>query len=85
MVYTIYKSSGYTCIEGYTDADWAGSPSDRRSTTGYCAFLDGNLVTWRSKKQYIVARSCAEAEAEYRAAIHISSNPIFMKGQSIMK
>ena len=29
----------------FTDADWAGSPVDRRSTSGYCSFLWGNLVT----------------------------------------
>ena len=35
---------------------------DRRSTTGYCTFVVGNLVSWRSKKQSVVARSSAEAE-----------------------
>ncbi|CAL2268192.1 unnamed protein product [Prunus armeniaca] len=55
-------------IEAYTDADWADSVSDRRSTTGYCTFVGGNLVTWRSKKQSIVARS--SAEAEFRAMAH---------------
>ncbi|RVW83231.1 Retrovirus-related Pol polyprotein from transposon RE1 [Vitis vinifera] len=35
------------------------------STSGYCSFVWGNLVTWRSKKQSVVARS--SAEAEYRA------------------
>ena len=49
-------------IEVFTDADWAGSPDDRRSTSGYCTFVFGNLVTWRSKKQSVVARSSAEAE-----------------------
>ena len=38
-------------VEIFTDADWAGSVEDRRSTTGYCAFVWRNLVTWRSKKQ----------------------------------
>ena len=38
-------------LEAYIDADYAGSIVDRRSTTGYCTFLGGNLVTWRSKKQ----------------------------------
>ncbi|CAM8951770.1 unnamed protein product [Rhodiola kirilowii] len=52
-------------IEVYTDADWAGSASDRRSTSAYCTFVWGNLVTWRSKKQHVVSRS--SAEAEYRA------------------
>ena len=38
----------------YTGADYAGSIVDRRSTAGYCMFLGGNLVTWRSKKQNVV-------------------------------
>ncbi|KAJ4721161.1 Retrovirus-related Pol polyprotein from transposon TNT 1-94 [Melia azedarach] len=49
-------------VEVYTDADWAGSSLDRRSISGYCTFLGGNLVTWRSKKQSVVARSSAEVE-----------------------
>jgi len=49
-------------IEGYTDADWAGSIDDRRSTIEHLTFVGGNLVTWRSKKQGVVARSSAEAE-----------------------
>ncbi|RDX84158.1 hypothetical protein CR513_34840, partial [Mucuna pruriens] len=36
-----------------TDVDYAGSIVDRRSTSGYCMFLGGNLVTWRSKKQNV--------------------------------
>ncbi|KAA0050612.1 reverse transcriptase [Cucumis melo var. makuwa] len=42
-----------------------GSVVDRKSTSGYCTFVWGNLITWRSKKQSIVARS--SAEIEYRA------------------
>ena len=49
-------------IEIFSDTDWAGSVTDRRSTSGYCSFVWGNLVTWRSKKQSVVARSSAEAE-----------------------
>ncbi|RVX20036.1 Retrovirus-related Pol polyprotein from transposon RE2 [Vitis vinifera] len=49
-------------IEIFSDADWAGSVTDRRSTSGYCSFVWGNLVTWRSKKQSVVARSSAETE-----------------------
>ena len=51
-------------VEAFTDADYAGSDVDRRSTSGYCTYVWGNLVTWRSKKQSVVASS---AEAEYRS------------------
>ena len=36
--------------------------TDRRSTSGYYTFVGGNLVTWRSKRQNVVARSSVEAE-----------------------
>jgi hypothetical protein len=49
-------------IEVYTDAYWVGCQDDRRSTLGHCAFIGGNLVSWRSKKHNVVARSTAEAE-----------------------
>ncbi|KAK3002615.1 hypothetical protein RJ639_022178 [Escallonia herrerae] len=49
-------------LEAYTDADYAGSLTNKRSTSGYCTYLGGNLVTWRSKKQPVVARSSSEAE-----------------------
>ncbi|KAH9769750.1 protein kinase domain-containing protein [Citrus sinensis] len=49
-------------IEVYTDADWAGSITDRRSTSEYYTFLWGNLVTWRIKTQSVVARGSVEAE-----------------------
>ncbi|XP_019422988.1 PREDICTED: uncharacterized protein LOC109332461 [Lupinus angustifolius] len=48
-------------IDGYTDADWEGNITDRKSTLGYFTFVGGNLVTWRSKKQKVVALSSAEA------------------------
>lgn len=46
----------------YTDSDWAGCTSDRKSTTSYCSFVWGNMVTWKSRKQSVVTRSSAEAE-----------------------
>nr|CAN78328.1 hypothetical protein VITISV_034971 [Vitis vinifera] len=46
-------------IEVYSDADWAGSMKDRRSTSSYCTYVWSNLVTWRSKKQFVMARSSA--------------------------
>ena len=58
----MFKKNGHLEIHGYTDADWAGNPIDRKSTSGYFTFVGGNLVTWKSKKQKVVALSSAEAE-----------------------
>uniref|UniRef100_A0A2N9HKT3 Uncharacterized protein n=1 Tax=Fagus sylvatica TaxID=28930 RepID=A0A2N9HKT3_FAGSY len=44
---------------------YAGSQTDRRSTTGLSTFYGNHLISWKSKKQAVVSRS--SAEAEYRA------------------
>ncbi|CAL2230655.1 unnamed protein product [Prunus armeniaca] len=61
----LMRKNGNNQIIGYSNVDWAGCQIDRKSNTGYCTFVGGNLVTWKSKKQSVVARS--SAEAEYRA------------------
>ena len=47
---------------GFSDADWAGDYDDRKSTTGYVFEMNGDAISWRSKKQSCVALSTAEAE-----------------------
>nr|GEU58101.1 ribonuclease H-like domain-containing protein [Tanacetum cinerariifolium] len=46
----------------YSDADWTGCPTTRRSTSGYCVFLGNNLLSWPSKRQPTLSRSIAEAK-----------------------
>ena len=64
----LFKKYGHSLVEVYTDAGQVGSATDRKSTLGYCTFLGGNLVTWRSKKQNVVTRS--SAKAEFRVVAH---------------
>ncbi|RVW96831.1 Retrovirus-related Pol polyprotein from transposon RE1 [Vitis vinifera] len=58
-----FGKNGEGSIEAYIDVDWAGAIDDRKSTSGYCTFVWGNLVTWRSKKQTVIARSIAKVES----------------------
>jgi len=59
------RASSQSDLVVYSDADWAGCPDTRKSTSGYAVFLGDNLVSWSSKRQNTVSRS--SAEAEYRA------------------
>jgi hypothetical protein len=70
------KNNNTNAICGYSDTDWAWS-FHKKSTIGFCAFVGRNLVTWKSKKQNIVARS--SAEAEYRAMTSTASELTWIK------
>ena len=59
LVFAPHVSGG---IVGYSDADWGGDTSDRKSTSGYLFQVCGAAVSWRSKKQTCVALSMADAE-----------------------
>jgi hypothetical protein len=49
-------------LSGYTDAGWAGSVSDRKSTSGCCFSLGSTMISWQSRKQSSIALSTIEAE-----------------------
>ena len=67
MEYGLYYRHGDGVrLAGYTDSDWAGCASDRKSTSGCCFGLGSAVVSWFSRKQQSVALS--SAEAEYMAA-----------------
>lgn len=49
-------------LSTYADADWAGDSNKRKSTSGFCLYLLGNLVACRTLKQTQVATSTTELE-----------------------
>lgn len=50
-----------TSLYGFSDANWAGCPDTRRSTSGYYMFIGSICVSWNAKKQPTVSHSTAEA------------------------
>ena len=56
-----FSSHSSLTLQAYSDANCAGDPTDRQSTIGYCFLLSDSLISWRSKKQTVVACSSTEA------------------------
>jgi hypothetical protein len=54
-----------------------GDPTDRHFTTGYCFLLGTSLISWRSKKQIVIARS--STEVEYRALVDTTAELLWLQ------
>jgi hypothetical protein len=72
-----YPKTKYFTLNAYTDADWAGSVDDRKSTSGGAFFLGKCLVSWLSKKQTSI--SLSTTEVEYIVAATCCTQVIWMK------
>ena len=72
-----YLAQSPLVLRVFSDVDWAGDPTNRRSTTGYCFLLGSSLISWRSKKQTFVTHS--SIKVEYRALANTTSELLWLR------
>uniref|UniRef100_A0A2N9I8R7 Integrase catalytic domain-containing protein n=1 Tax=Fagus sylvatica TaxID=28930 RepID=A0A2N9I8R7_FAGSY len=74
----MFSKNNHLNVDGYTDADWAGNISDRKSTSGYFTFGFCELLWLRRLLTEIGFAPSSEMNlfCDNKAAIDISHNPV---------
>jgi hypothetical protein len=73
----IYDGDHDFTLIGYTNAEWAGSVADRKSTSGCCFSMGLAMISWQSRKQSSI--SLSTAEAKYITACSASCKAIWLR------
>lgn len=73
----LYEGSGDGQLLGFSDSDYAGCVTTRKSTSGFTFLLDNGIVSWCSERQKSV--SLSTMEAEYIAAASAIKELIWLK------
>lgn len=73
----IYERHDHLRVEAFSNSGYASDKGDGKSISGYCIYVGGNLVTWRSKKQNVVSR--LSAEVEYRSMAQIVCDMMWLR------
>ncbi|KAM1476262.1 hypothetical protein ACFX1S_038131 [Malus domestica] len=76
-MFLVYGGAAELRVEAYTDADFQSDVDDRSSNSGYVFILNGGAVSWKSKKQSVIADSTTEAE--FVAAVEAGKEAFWMK------
>ena len=71
-----YKEKYDLELIGFTDSDWVGDSTDRKSTSGYVFMLAEGTISWSSKKQSVIALS--STEAEYRGVVNATTQCLWL-------
>ena len=57
-----YRQTNEVKLHGFMDADWAGSPTDRKRKLGGIFSIGSTIVSWYRRKERSVALSSAKVE-----------------------
>ena len=76
----IFKSSKTLTwnLECYSDSDFSGDNTNRKSISVYLIYVNQNLVSWSSKQQPIL--TTISTEEEYVSLSYIINEILFIKG-----
>nr|GEV15694.1 reverse transcriptase [Tanacetum cinerariifolium] len=82
----------YIYTVAYSDSDYAKASLDKKYTTGGCQFLGCRVISWKCKKQTVVATSSTEAEyvaaasccAQFWASFSIKKSNDVVKLQALI-
>ena len=72
-----YSTQSPFILHAFFDANWVGDLIDCRFTTSYCFLLGSSLISWRSKKQTLLAHS--NTKAKYRALADTTSELLWLR------
>ncbi|CAA6659703.1 unnamed protein product [Spirodela intermedia] len=75
----LFKRSGKVEVEMFTDADYASSTIDRRSTSGHLTFVGGNLLLWVKNsldELQVPLFSPMKIYCDNKSAINLVHNPV---------
>jgi hypothetical protein len=72
-----YVADSTLDLIGFTDSDWVGDSTDRKSTSGYSLNLGFGPICWSSKKQVDIALS--SVEAKYRGVVNITIQAMWLQ------
>jgi len=72
-----YDADQEISLQGYTDADWVGSVTHRKSTSGCCFNLGSAVTSWLNRNHSSVALSIAKAE--YIATCSVNGEAVWLR------
>ena len=72
-----YAASSPLELVGFTDLDWVGDSTDRKSNLGYVFMIAHGPICWSSKKHHTI--SLSPAEVEYRGAMNATTQCVWLQ------